>query len=50
MKHTPKSTTHWACQKKMEELGGQAPCCACNNHDCSEENKFPLSLHKWLEQ
>lgn len=38
MKHTPQSTTHWACQNRLDKEGGQAKCCDCHKHEgCGEE-------------
>lgn len=27
--HSKNSTTHWACDEKMEKYGGRSTCCAC---------------------
>lgn len=32
MTHTPESTTHWACQRRLAEYGGESKCCACYPH------------------
>ena len=40
--HTPESTTHWACQKRMDEEGGQARCCGCVSHEGCAHKIFPI--------
>lgn len=34
MKHSESSTTHWACQERLEEFGGETTCCGCIEHEC----------------
>ena len=42
MKHTPESTTHWACQKRLEKDGGNSKCCSCHPHDdCGDTGDNP---------
>lgn len=38
MKHTPESTTHWACETRIRIFGPQTTCCACIQHDCASGN------------
>lgn len=49
MKHTPESSTHWACEKALKILGGETPCCECTGHDCSE-NSYPLTRELWIDK
>lgn len=34
MTHNPNSTTHFACNERMEEYGGNVKCCGCIKHEC----------------
>jgi hypothetical protein len=44
MTHTPESTTHWACQKRLAEYGGESKCCACYPHeDCGDVGDNPTA-------
>ena len=40
MKHTHKSTTHWACDPQIKKYGGQTKCCACMEHNCQPIGKI----------
>lgn len=42
MIHTPESTTHWACEKRLEEEGGKVTCCACEKHECDKKKWWGL--------
>lgn len=42
MNHTPESTTHWACQKRLDKDGGESKCCSCVPHkDCDLSRIVP---------